>query len=103
MRTELGTKPSAPFSVTAIGKMAHVRFWENAVEVKREEGSAWAVDEYSLAVRNRPNLETDISKNLAAWLEKAKAAEQVTPPKPIEERVGDVETDIDLITEVLLL
>jgi len=57
---------------------------------------------YTLDVPNRPGLTASVESNYAAWMGMAKTQEEVLPPKPLDERVDDVEATIDLIAEVLL-
>ena len=101
MRTELGESPVA-FKVDLIGTRAQVTFFENAVQLPSEEQPRWQADMYTLDVAARPGLTASIESNYQAWLDMAKAQEEVLPPKALDERVEDVEATIDLIAEVLL-
>jgi hypothetical protein len=103
MRTELGYMPQSPFEIRPVGREAVISFYENVEPVVREESQAWAVDEYRLTVLNRSGLEDSIENNLQAWMDMAKAAENISPPPTLGERVGVVEGDIELIAEVLSL
>ncbi len=102
MRTELGYMPRLPFEIRPVGREAVISFYENVEPVVREESQAWAVDEYRLTVLNRSGLEASIESNLKAWMDMAKAQEEIPPPKTVDERVTDVERDVDLLVEVLL-
>lgn len=102
MRTELGYMPQSPFEIRPVGREAVISFFENVEPVVREESQAWAVDEYRLTVLNRSGLEESIENNLRAWLDMAKAQEEIPPPKTVDERVTDVEDAVEIIAEVLL-
>ncbi len=101
MRTELGESPVA-FKVDVIGSRAQITFFENAVQLPSDEQPRWEADMYTLDVLNRPGLTASVESNYAAWMNMAKAQEEILPPRPLDERVDDVEATIDLIAEVLL-
>ena len=103
MRTELGESPVA-FKVDVIGSWAQITFFENAVRLPSasDEQPRWEADMYTLDVPNRPGLTASVESNYAAWMNMAKVQEEILPPKPLDERVGDVEDVVDLIVEVLL-
>lgn len=101
MKTEISTKPE-PFIIQTVGDEAVISFYENPVEVKRDDSTAYAVDEYRLTVRNRPGLAASIQANLAAWLAKAKEQEGIEAPRTVEERVTTVEETLDALSEVIL-
>lgn len=103
MRTELGESPVA-FKIDQIGKRAQITFFENAIKLPPvDDKPRWQADMYILDVPNRAGLTASVESNYAAWMNMAKAQEEILPPKPLDERVGDVEDDVDLIVEVLLL
>ena len=103
MRTELGESPVA-FKVDVIGSRAQITFFENAVQLPSapDEQPRWEADMYTLDVPNRPRLAASVESNYAAWMNMAKAQEESLPPRPLDERVDDVEATIGLIAEVLL-
>lgn len=85
-----------------IGSRAQITFFENAVQLPSDEQPRWEADMYILNVPNRPGLTATVESNYAAWMDMAKAQEEILPPRPLDERVDDVEATIDLIAEVLL-
>ena len=85
-----------------IGSRAQITFFENAVQLPSDEQPRWEADMYTLDVPNRPGLTASVESNYAAWMNMAKAQEEILPPRPLDERVDDVEATIDLIAEVLL-
>ena len=108
MRTEIGTKPEA-FAIQVVGDEAVISLYENPVEILREGLSplgnkitAWSVDEYRLTVPMRPGLKASVQADLALWLAAAKAKEDITPARTVEERVTTVEETLDALSEVIL-
>lgn len=102
MKTELGESPVA-FKLDLIGKRAQVTFFENAVESAEPEGAPrWQADMYTLNVPWRPGLQASVEANYQAWLNVAKAQEEVLPAPTIEQRVDEVEQTVILIAEVIL-
>lgn len=87
-----------------IGSRAQITFFENAVQLPSapDEQPRWEADMYTLDVPNRPGLTASVESNYAAWMNMAKAQEEILPPRPLDERVDDVEATIDLIAELLL-
>ena len=85
-----------------IGSRAQITFFENAVQLPSDEQPRWEADMYTLDVPNRPGLTASVESNYAAWMNMAKAQEEILPPRPLDERVDDVEATIDLIAEALL-
>ena len=58
---------------------------------------------YTLDVPNRPGLTASVESNYAAWMEMAKAQEEILPPPTIEQRVDVVEENLSLLAEVIAL
>lgn len=79
-KTESFTRPPL-FDVNVSGDDAIIRFAVNVTEksIKEseydEQQTVFEYDSYSLTVKNRPNLEKDISNNYDDWLKKAKQIE----------------------------
>lgn len=46
---------------------------------------------YTLTVPNRPGLTASVESNYAAWMNMAKAQEDILPPRPLDERVSTLE------------
>lgn len=80
-KTESFTRPPL-FNISISDNDVIIRFAENVIEkvVKEtdedEEQTMYEYDSYSLTVKNRPDLEKDISNNYDDWLEKAKQIER---------------------------
>ena len=104
MRTELGESPVA-FKVDVIGSRAQITFFENAVQLPSapDEQPRWEADMYTLDVPNRPGLTASVESNYAAWMNMAKAQEEILPPPTIEQRVDVVEENLSLLAEVIAL
>ena len=104
MRTELGESPVA-FKVDVIGSRAQITFFENAVQLPSapDEQPRWEADMYTLDVPNRPGLTASVESNYAAWMDMAKAQEEILPPPTIEQRVDIVEENLSLLAEVIAL
>ena len=102
MRTELGESPVA-FKVDVIGSRAQITFFENAVQLPSDEQPRWEADMYTLDVPNRPGLTASVESNYAAWMNMAKAQEEILPPPTIEQRVDVVEENVSLLAEVIAL
>lgn len=85
-----------------IGSWAQITFFENAVQLPSDGQPRWEADMYTLDVPNRPGMTASVESNYAAWMNMAKVQDEILPPKPLDERVGDVEDVVDLIVEVLL-
>ena len=104
MRTELGESPVA-FKVDVIGSRAQITFFENAVQLPSapDEHPRWEADMYTLDVPNRPGLTASVESNYAAWMNMAKAQEEILPPPTIEQRVDVVEENLSLLAEVIAL
>ena len=100
MRTELGESPVA-FKVDVIGSRAQITFFENAVQLPSDEQPRWEADMYTLDVPNRPGLTASVESNYAAWMNMAKAQEEILPPPTVEDRVGAVESKTATIKETL--
>ena len=92
MRTELGESPVA-FKVDVIGSRAQITFFENAMQLPSasDEQPRWEADMYTLDVPNRPGLTASVESNYAAWMDVAKAQEEILSPKPLDERVSTLE------------
>ena len=58
---------------------------------------------YTLDVPNRPGLTASVESNYAAWMNTAKAQEEILPPPTIEQRVDVVEENLSLLAEVIAL
>lgn len=74
-RTESFTRPQL-FSISISDEIAVIRFatnvTERVIEVDEDEvQKCYEYDSYTLSVKNRPDLESDISNNYDAWLAKA--------------------------------
>lgn len=80
-KTESFTRPQL-FDVSISGDDAIIRFASNVTERvieendEEEQQTIYEYDSYSLTVKNRPDLEKDISANFEFWLEKAKQIER---------------------------
>ena len=80
-KTEGFTRP-ALFSISVSDDIATIRFAENVTEKvieateDEEEQKVYEYDSYTLEVKNRANLESNISKNYDNWLAKAKQIER---------------------------
>lgn len=80
-KTESFTRPPL-FDVSVSGDEAIIRFavnvTEKVIEAKEDEEqqTVYEYDSYTMTVRNRADLEKDISNNYDNWLEKAKQIER---------------------------
>lgn len=88
-----------------IGSRAQITFFENAVQLPSapDEQPRWEADMYTLDVPNRPGLTASVESNYAAWMDMAKAQEEILPPPTIEQRVDVVEENLSLLAEVIAL
>ena len=88
-----------------IGSRAQITFFENAVQLPSapDEQPRWEADMYTLDVPNRPGLTASVESNYAAWMDMAKAQEEILPPPTIEQRVDIVEENLSLLAEVIAL
>lgn len=84
-----------------IGSRAQITFFENAVQLPSDEQPRWEADMYTLDVPNRPGLTASVESNYAAWMNTAKAQEEILPPPTVEDRVGAVESKTATIEETL--
>lgn len=84
-----------------IGSRAQIIFFENAVQLPSDEQPRWEADMYTLDVPNRPGLTASVESNYAAWMNTAKAQEEILPPPTVEDRVGAVESKTATIEETL--
>ena len=84
-----------------IGSRAQITFFENAVQLPSDEQPRWEADMYTLDVPNRPGLTASVESNYAAWMNMAKAQEEILPPQTVEDRVGAVESKTATIEETL--
>lgn len=76
-KTISGTKPPL-YSINISGEDAVIRFAENVTQKQTEDETKetyYEYNSYMLAVKNRSNLENDISSNYDCWLNKAKQIE----------------------------
>ncbi len=77
-KTISGTKPPL-YSINISGEDAVIRFTENVTKKQTEDEmkqTYYEYNSYMLTVKNRSNLESDISSNSDDWLEKAKQIER---------------------------
>lgn len=80
-KTESFSRPSL-FDVSVSDEIATVRFAVNVTEKvieaaeDEEQQTVYEYDSYTMTVRNRADLEKDISNNYDDWLEKAKQLER---------------------------
>lgn len=84
-----------------IGSRAQITFFENAVQLPSDEQPRWEADMYTLDVPNRPGLTASVESNYAAWMNMAKAQEEILSPPTVEDRVGAVESKTATIEETL--
>lgn len=84
-----------------IGSRAQITFFENAVQLPSDGQPRWEADMYTLDVPNRPGLTASVESNYAAWMNTAKAQEEILPPPTVEDRVGAVESKTATIEETL--
>lgn len=72
MRAESTIKP-AEYAIEVIGDVAIVTLYQNIVskEVEDDKALKWEYDYYTLTVKNRPNLSSNVYANFEAWLDAA--------------------------------
>lgn len=74
MKVNSTTRP-LPYKIFVIKDRALIRFAENIVEEKREDGIMFAYDEFSIETKNRAMLKISIEENFESWVSRAKETE----------------------------
>lgn len=106
MRAESTIKPAA-YAIEVVEDSAIVTLYQNIVakDVEEDEAPKWEYDYYTLIVKNRPNLSTNIHTNYEAWLAAAIEKENEPKPETDKEKILRLENKIsqqDAILEEML-
>ena len=95
--------PSSRVQVDTRGARSTVTLWDGSyIETVNQDGKTeYEFSIYQIQVRTRANLSQAVHDSFSVWLEAAKAEEQKQIIPPLEERVGNLETESDALADVL--
>ena len=91
-------QPPLAVDVKVSGEVAWIILAENIVEIVGEPPQ-YQYDEYRLSTHNRNNLKESVEKNLALWLDKAKA-EDARKKAPVIDEQLELDKAIDAATTI---
>lgn len=103
MNTKNTTLPLSTVEVDTRGGKSTVTLWDGThKEAVNQDGKVeYEFSIYQIQVLPRANLAQAVQDSFSVWLEAAKAEEQKQIIPPIEERVGNLETESDALADVL--
>ena len=95
--------PPSRVQIDTRGVRTTVTLWDGSyIDTVDQDGKTeYEFSIYQIQTRSRANLAKAVDDNFSVWLEAAKAEEQKRIIPPIEERVGNLETESDALADVL--